>query len=66
MSEIEIYFTNGNKIKIPKDTAYLSTGASFEKMINLVGLDKYTGVTFINLDNVCMLHEARKKEADDE
>lgn len=66
MSEIEIYFTNGNKVRIPEEKAYISTGEHFEKMIGLVGLDKYEGKTFVNLDNVCMLHEARKREAADE
>ena len=66
MSEIEIYFVNGNKLMIPEEKAYIATGEHFEKMIGLVGLDQYAGKTFVNLDNVCMLHESRKREEDDE
>ena len=51
---------------IPEEKAYIATGEHFEKMIGLVGLDQYAGKTFVNLDNVCMLHESRKREEDDE
>ena len=66
MSDVVIFFANGNKIQIQEEKLYLATGEHFGKMVNLVGLDKYAGKTFVNLDNVCMISEPKKQEDDDE